>query len=251
MREAGRAVGDAGVFVNGFEGGEKPDLAFLDRPADGANVVLPREGLLGVGRGIVDRETRIQACGTLVKRAVAMPLVGSAFRDNHHGAGGGASRVRIFLRGAHREFLDGFRREVLQKPADVIIGIVRAIHRKLNVQTGTPTEGNGGDARLGGIGGLYRLSSGNEIGDIGKAASCQRDVLEILCRDGALMHGARGVDGLRRDRRGLALDIHALGESLEPHCDRDALDHADDDRDVRAGFGKSVGVYDDLIVARW
>ena len=70
---AGRAVGDAGIFVNDFEGGEEPDFSFLERPAERANVVLPGERLLGVGRGIVDGKARIQSCGPLVKRRVSVP----------------------------------------------------------------------------------------------------------------------------------------------------------------------------------
>src|SRR5258707_14833564 len=54
-------IGDAGVLVEVFEGGEHPDLIFLDRAAESEYVVLLRKGLLGIGRGILDWIARIQA----------------------------------------------------------------------------------------------------------------------------------------------------------------------------------------------
>ena len=78
----------------------------------------------------------------------------------------------------------------------------------------------------------------------------QRDILEILCRDGALMHGPGDINGLGRNRRGLTLYVHALRESRQPHRDRDPLRGTHHDHHLGAGFRKSVGIHDDLIVAR-
>ena len=209
--------------MNDFERGKEPELSLLDRPPQRANVILPGEGLLGVGRGIVNGEARIQAGGALVKRSPAVPGIGSALGDNHHGAGCGAPGVRVLLRRAHSKFLNGVRREILQEPADVVIGIVRAIHRKLHVQTGTAAEADGGDARLGGVGGLHRFGSGNEISDVGKGAMGERNVRQVLGGDGALVHRSGEIDGLGGDGRGLALDVQLLGEGFKAQGDGDPL----------------------------
>ena len=90
------------------------------------------------------------------------------------------SGISVFLRSAYYEFLDRVRRIVLQESADVVVGIVAAVHRKLDVQTGTATEGNRGDSRFGGVGGFDWLGARYEVGDICEAAVAERYVLQIF-----------------------------------------------------------------------
>src|SRR5579864_1036570 len=54
LREARRAVSDAGIFMVVFESGEEPKLAFDNRAAQRGDVILRREGLFGQRRGVLD-----------------------------------------------------------------------------------------------------------------------------------------------------------------------------------------------------
>ena len=159
--------------MNVLEGREKPKLVFLDGAADCAYVILTGERLLGIGCGIFDGETRVEVGCALVESAAAVPIVGTALGGDDDRTGGGASGVGVFLGGAHGEFLDVIGREVLQESADVVVGIVAAIHGELVVQPGAAAGGNRGDASFGRVGGLDRLGSRGKIGDVGEAASRQ------------------------------------------------------------------------------
>ena len=104
-----------------FKGREKPQPFLDDRTAERADVILPRERLLGIGSWVVNREARIQSGGAAVKRSRTVPLVGAVLGGDHHGGGRGAAGVRVFLRRAQGKFLDGVGREVLQESADPVI----------------------------------------------------------------------------------------------------------------------------------
>ena len=67
LRHAGIAVGNAGVFMNIFQRGKKPQTILHDRAAERADIILARKWLLRVGRWIVDREARIQSGSAFVK----------------------------------------------------------------------------------------------------------------------------------------------------------------------------------------
>ncbi len=54
------AVSDTGVFVDVFERREKPEFVLDDGTADRGEIILPRERLFGIGRGIVNREARVE-----------------------------------------------------------------------------------------------------------------------------------------------------------------------------------------------
>ena len=67
-----------------LEGREKPQLILDNGPAHGADIVLPREWLLGIGRGILDGKARIQRGIAIVEGTRAMPLIGAALGGNHY-----------------------------------------------------------------------------------------------------------------------------------------------------------------------
>ena len=81
-----------------------------------------------------------KAARSLVKRAVAVPFVRSALGGDYHGAARGTARVGIFLRSSHGKFLDRVRRKILQEAADVIVGVVAAIHRQCTFNPELPPK---------------------------------------------------------------------------------------------------------------
>src|SRR4029077_3138644 len=97
-------------------------LVSHQRPADGCNVILPRERLLGIFHaatriaglvGILNREAGIQSSRAIVESAVAMPLVTSPLGCNHNRTRGRPTAVGVRIGGANGEFLDAVGREVL------------------------------------------------------------------------------------------------------------------------------------------
>ena len=210
LRGAGGAVGDAGIFVDVFDRGKHPQLVALDGTAERANIILAREGLLGIGSGIFDGESGVERGGTLVKSSSAVPFVSATFGGDHDGARGGASGIGIFLSGLKGEFLNGIRREVLQEAANPVIGVVAAIDGELVVETGAASGGDGGDARLGGIGRFDGFSSRDKVSDISEAARGERESFEIVACDYALVNGAGEIDDLRGDGGWLGLNAYGL-----------------------------------------
>jgi hypothetical protein len=258
LRAARRAVCDARVFVDHVEGGEDPDLVLLDRSPEGRDVVLPGEGLLGIAhaplggarlRRILDRKASVQAGGALVKGRVSVPFIVAPLGRNDDGAGRRAARVRILLGRSHGKFLNRIGREILQEPADVVVGVVPAVDREFVVEPGAPTRGYRRDARLGGVGGLHRLGSGGQIGNVRKGPCGKGDGLEVRSGDRALVHGARQVEGLGRDGGRLALHVHVFpwGAGLEHHGQ--IADGGDGDRDLGLGIRKTWGGHRDAVRA--
>ena len=147
----GRAIRNAGVFVNVFEGRKHPDLIALERTSQGEHVILPREGLLRIGSRIFNGKARIESGRALVESGVAMPFIAAPPRRDHDRTRRGSSGIGILVSRAHGKFLDGLRREILEKSADEVVGIIAAIHGKLIVQAGTASGSNGGDASFRGI----------------------------------------------------------------------------------------------------
>ena len=80
----------------------------------------------------------LSAACAIIKCDAAMPIVGAALGGDDHGPGGRAAGVGIFLGGLHREFLNGIGREILQEPANPIVGVVHAIDRKRVVKPELP-----------------------------------------------------------------------------------------------------------------
>ena len=62
-------------------------------PPNGANIVLARERLFGIGSGIIDGKACIEGGVTFVESFGTVPFVGSALGGYHHGRGGGATGV--------------------------------------------------------------------------------------------------------------------------------------------------------------
>src|SRR5579872_448391 len=114
-------VSNAGVFVDVFERGEKPELVFDNRSAECADIVLARERLLRIGRGIFDGEASVKRSGTLVESFIAVPLVRAVLGGDHDGASSGAARVGVFLSRSNGKFLNGFRRKILEEAADPVV----------------------------------------------------------------------------------------------------------------------------------
>ena len=131
---AGRAVGDAGVLVNVFQRREEPEFVFDEWSADCADIVLPREGLLRIGRRILNGEAGVKIGRAFIECAVAVPLVAAAAGRDDDGSGRCAAGVGIFLCGADGEFLDRVGRKILQESADVIVGVVAAVDGEFVVQ---------------------------------------------------------------------------------------------------------------------
>src|SRR5579864_8207116 len=118
-----------------FKREEEPQLVLHNRSPDCADIVLPRERLLGIGWRILDGKARIQGGGAFVKSKSTMPVIGAVPGCNNDRAGGRASGIGVFARSSEGEFLNGIGREVLEKAANPVVGIVRAIYGQVVVQT--------------------------------------------------------------------------------------------------------------------
>src|SRR3984893_12439819 len=112
-----------------------------------------------------------------------MPFVGAAVGGNHNGTSRRAAGVGILQHRAYGELADCFGREVLQKAANVVIGVVAAVNGEVVVEAGTPTGGDCSDARFRGIGRLDRFGAGREVGDVGKAPSGEGGRFKVLGAD--------------------------------------------------------------------
>ncbi len=249
LRQTVGTVVDAGVLVHHLEPGENPDLVLHDRSADRSNIVLPRKGLLGLGRWVVDGEACIQSRCALKHREVAMPVIGAALGADDHRCGGGAANVGIRLRGLHRKFAHNIRRKVLQEAADVIVRVVHAIDGKLIVQAGAAARGHGRDTRLSGIGRLNRFRARHHVCDIGKATGRQRNVLQVLPSNYAPIHSIRSIEFLGGNGRGLGLHIDCLLNGRGPQGHQDVPHNTHLHRDVSAGFGKPRSIDHDVVVS--
>ena len=183
-----------------FDRGIEPNTILQDRSSQRSHVILAREGLLGRRRRVLDREARVERRLAIEERFVSVPVIGPAFGGDYHRAGCGAARVRIFLGRPHRKFLHGIRRIILQESPNVVVGVVASIDRKLIVQPRAASRGYCGDARFGGVAGLHWFRAWREVGDIGKAARGQRQRLQVLACNDALVNIASQVDRLLRDR---------------------------------------------------
>ena len=156
---AGRAIGNAGVFVYVFEGRKKTDFVSDRGATESSDIVLTRKGLFGIGSRVVNRKTRIEIRSPAVEPRVAVPLVGPALGGDDHGCGGRPAGVRILLRRADRKFLDRIGRKILEKAANPIIGIVAAVHGIFIIEARTAAGGKRGSTGFGGIGRLKRFRS--------------------------------------------------------------------------------------------
>jgi hypothetical protein len=258
LLHAGGAIRDAGVLVDVLERGEEPGFVADDGTAEGGDVVLAGEGLLrivdagsvGAGlSGILDGEAGVQGRGAFVKGGVAMQAIGAAFGGDDDGAGRGPARVGVFVRGADGEFLNTVGREVLQKAADPVVGVVGTIDGELVVQAGAAAGGDRGDAGLGWIGGFNGLGARNQIGDVGEAACRERKRFEVLVRNDSSVDGAGGIHGCSGDGRRTGLDVHGLASALRMQCNVNVANAADRDLDVGRGLGEAGGGNGDKVGA--
>jgi hypothetical protein len=101
------AVGDAGVFVNVFVGGEKPEFVATQRSAESGDGVLAREGLLGIGLWIVERVAGVRP-GRDSSGNAAVPVVRTAAGGKNDTARRSCASLNRTLRGAGYELLHGF-----------------------------------------------------------------------------------------------------------------------------------------------
>src|SRR6266851_7860034 len=133
-------IGDAGVFVDVFVGSEEPEFASLHWAAEGGDGVLAREGLLGIGFGIIERIPRVQILSAIVVGQAAMPVVSAAACGENDAAAVGARSIRAKLRGTHDKFLHRFGREILEEAADVIVVVVAAVNGEVDVEPRAAAE---------------------------------------------------------------------------------------------------------------
>ncbi len=179
-----------------------------------------------------------------------MPLVGAVLGGDHDRPGGGPARVRVFIRGTHGKFLNAIGGEVLQEPANPVVGVVGAVHREFVVQARASPSGDGGDARLGGIGRLDRFGSGHQVSDVGEAACRERKGFQVPAADDALANRTRRVNRLGRDRGRIRLHVDRLARVFRFERDRDIAHQADGDVDIGRGLGKTFGRHSHAIGAR-
>src|SRR5206468_10324513 len=112
----------------------------LERTSQGEHVILPREGLLRIGSRIFNGKARIESRRAVVESRIAMPFVAAPSRRNHDRSRGCSSGIGILVSRAQGKFLDGLRREILEKSANEVVGIIAAVHGKLIVQARTASR---------------------------------------------------------------------------------------------------------------
>ena len=243
------AVGDAGVFVDVFVGSEEPEFAGLHRAAEGGDGVLAREGLLGIGFGIIERVPGVQILPAIVVGQAAMPVVSAAARGENDAAAVGARSIRAKLRGAHDKFLHGFGRKILEEAADVIVVVVAAVNGEVYVEARAAAERNGGDARLGGIGRLDGSGEGREEGNIGEGARGEGDFVEIGGGDDGFHSAAGGLDGLAGERWAAVVDSHGFLNGFGSEGDTESRLTADGNDDSSRCSFEAGGVRGNRISA--
>ena len=113
-----------------LERSKEEHFVLRDGPTERAHVILPREGLLGIGRRILNREAGVERCRALVESAIAVPFVGATLGGDHDRSSGGPACVGILIRRAHGKFPYAIGREILQKAADPIVGVVGSVDRQ-------------------------------------------------------------------------------------------------------------------------
>ena len=243
------AVSHAGVFMHVFHRGKHPQFVFHQRSTQGAGQVLAREGLLGIGLGIIQPVARIQGLLAEISRQITVPIVGAAPGGDDDRASVGARGIGVILRGAHHELLYGVRRVALQKAADEVVIVVAAIHREIHIQPRTAAERNSGDARLRRIRRLDRLGHRTQIRDVGKAAAGQRQRAQVFGSNHCLLDAAGGLNVLAGDRFGARLYLHGLRRRRRPQHNGYARHRTHGDRDRRTGRGKSGSCNFKLVLA--
>ncbi len=197
-----------------------------------------------------DWKARVQRGCTLVECSTSMPIVAAALGGDHDRTGRCPPCVCIFVRCAHRKFLNAVRREVLQKSADPVVRVVGAIHRKLIVQARTPACRDSGNAGFRGIGRFDRFRPGHEISNIGKASSREWQSLQILTSNDAAPHRARCVNRCGSNRGRVALHSDGLCSSARLQNDGNIVYHCHCDRNARSGRRKARSADRDPIIAR-
>src|SRR5262249_25877021 len=160
------------------------------RTAQCSHVILPRKWLLWVGSRIVDWEARIQGRRSFVERRLAVPNVRAAAGGDDDRAGRRASGVGLGERRSKSGLLYGVGGEILQKAADVVVGVVAPVDGNFVVQAGAASGRDRRDACLGWVRGLDGLGSRCKISDVGETAGRQRQVLQICLVDDRLMNRA-------------------------------------------------------------
>ena len=153
------------------------------------------------------------------------------------------------MRSLDGELLNCIRRKTLQEAADIIVGIVHPVHRKHIIQAGAAAEGNSGDARLGGIGGLHRFGPRHQVSDVGETAFRERNGFEIPRSHHAAVYGAGDIHRLRSNGRGRGGDVHLLLRRRGIHDDVDIARGADADRHCGIGISKAWSLDGYTIIA--
>src|ERR1700733_3796496 len=109
-----------------------------------------------------------------------MPQIASTLGADYDRAPGRSSRIGIVLGSANREFLDRVWREILKEASDVIVVIVSAIHRQIDVEARAAVERDRRYPRLGRVRGLDRLRHRCQVSYIGKASSGKGKFFQVL-----------------------------------------------------------------------
>lgn len=202
----------------------------------------------GFGR-ILNGEASVESGRALVEGPVSVPIVGAAPGGDDDRSCGGASGVGVFLRGADGEFLNGIRREILQKASNPVVGVVGTINGEFVVEAGTAAGGNGGDACFGGIRGLDGLRARDQICDVGEAARGERKSFEIAASHYSLMNCARNIHRFGGDGGDFPLNLDLLlnGGGLQGH--NDVANCSDGNGDLRLCVGKAWRAYGEMVSA--
>ena len=130
-----------------------------------------------------------------------MPIVGAALGGDDHGASSRASGVGVLLGGLHGEFLDGVGREILQKAANPVVGIVHAVHESALLRPELPPVETAVMRALVGSEGSTGSVPGARYAMLAKLRALSGKVSrssDVTC---GLVHGAGQINGLRGDRR--------------------------------------------------
>jgi len=97
--------------------------------------------------------------------------------------------------------------------------------------------------RFGRIGRFYRFGSRREVRNIGEAARGQRQRLQVLPGDDALVNLAGNVDWLGGDGGSVGFDVHRLPNSAGTHRHHHVADRANFNLHVGRCIGKSSSRY--------
>ena len=244
---------DRTVLIAILRRAEPERLPGHDRTARGGRELLPIERRLLSGAAIVGCRESSPAAVAQEERRRAAQLIAAGLCHDVDCRRRRTARFRREAVGGDLELLHRLLRDVLQRPADDIVVVVRAVHHDVAASPELAGRRDGHRVRFGRVEIRRRRVPRHEQGQLQEVAAVQRQRFDELCRDDRVHDRPAGVENADRpvhddrladllngqfddERRGLPYLDHHPGPPRfpEPWCGH---------RDVDGG-GRHIGYHE-------